>query len=333
MTSILLDEEHIYLDSDAATLRNGVFTFEISPPMKSNSHLEKTYMYLKQFSALNNLFCVKKQQFTIRRHRLTTGFNVVHDADFNFNCTDKNFNTVQELCTYLNGKTYPKHPDGTESNYILDVHDEDYGEGLTEVPKLEFLYDAYSGVVKVDRKDTLGTRYYEFVGDIFFGTLNFPEEISFNSQSVYEQISFYVSTKAVNLYRGLHNVYLTCDKVYNSNMNSAGDVPNRLNKIVIKSNFGEYIQWTAKRPVLKYELSGSNLNQLKFQLIDDDGNVWEPNRFFLTLVVELHKPVMHHPNYWLANPSTSLIVEHDRSRHPPIKYLKPNEGCPEIHVR
>ena len=89
-----------------------------------------------------------------------------------------------------------------------------------------------------------------------------------------------------------------------------------------------YVTYDSNLPVQKNELDKHTTTQFTLKLVDNNGFPFIPDRFFFTIHVEILEPVIEKINYWTDEKGT-LLAEQERSRHPPIRYLKPNdERCP-----
>lgn len=342
MTSIITQEIQVYLDSDSATqgttnlsqTSDGNYTFQISPPIATKSHLEKNYIFLRDFSCLNTMANIPAQTFTVRVFSTGVG-EILYTRTFN----EQNITSIEELVAKLNAKFSPG------SMHITDENDEDYGNGTTNVPHLGFNYDKGTGIVTVkdDAAGTPPTRFFKCVGPVF-DLLNFPDDfvtgatlISPTSEflrtrgKTIGEINDHVSSQPpVNLYK--QNLYLTCNQLLDSNPHTNNEVPNKLQKIKIDVDYGSYLQYQATQPVMKCHLIGQVINQLTFRIYDDDYNLFKPDRFFLTIAMETHKAIVEHPkSYWVKDTTNSLIQEQYDSRHPPIDYQHPNDRCPQTN--
>ena len=125
----------------------------------------------------------------------------------------------------------------------------------------------------------------EFSGNLFSKMLRFTV-----NQSV---VSTEISAGEVDIHRSTHNVYMSIGEVANNtrDVGTAAGKGNRIAKIPVVTKFGAYVVYQAVEPVQKSPVENSLLNQLNIQLFDDDGNVYEPDRFTITLALEIAVPV------------------------------------------
>jgi hypothetical protein len=288
----------------------GTYEFMLEPPLINENNTDKKYIYLKSFSSMNTLHNVLEQSFTITKIYNQTEYD--YPRTFKKKC----YSVIEELIYDLNIKS--SSIDG--SDYITNKKDEDYLDGMTSVPKLTFVYDKKTNKILTKYENIEGVPvFFRLTGQIF-DLLNIPSTI-LSENSI-------LSEKPINLFRSLHNINITCNQISTTHNRSENNIPNRLMKLVLKRNYGEYIQMTAKHPITKYELNSQSVNKLSFKLYSDDAEIWEPDRFFLSIVIESHKPIIHHSNYWIENPETTLIRESETFRNPPFLQNRDNTNCP-----
>ncbi len=125
----------------------------------------------------------------------------------------------------------------------------------------------------------------EFSGNLFSKMLRFTV-----NQSV---VSTEISAGEVDIHRSTHNVYMSIGEVANNtrDVGTAANKGSRVAKIPIPTQFGAYIVYQAQEPVQKSPVENSMLNQLNIQLFDDDGVAYIPDRFTITLALEIVVPV------------------------------------------
>ena len=125
-----------------------------------------------------------------------------------------------------------------------------------------------------------------FSGNLFDKMLNFTVNEASPSSGM-------ESTHEVDPHRGTHNIYMSIAEVANNtrDVGTAANKGSRIAKIPITTEWGAYIVYQAADPVQKSPVENSMLNQLNIQLFDDDGNAYVPDRFTITLALEISVPV------------------------------------------
>ncbi len=125
----------------------------------------------------------------------------------------------------------------------------------------------------------------EFSGNLFKKILRFRvNEVVVGSET---------SAGEVDLHRSTHNVYMSVAEVANNtrDVGTAANKGSRIAKIPIATQFGAYVVYQASGPVQKSPVENSMINQLNIQLFDDDGVAYIPDRFTITLALEIVVPV------------------------------------------
>jgi len=243
---------HIYLDSDSGKKSGNVFQFPISPTIEVQFP-QRGNLYLKEFSGINNLYNVNTNNQT---NSITVGATT-HTTGIGGipEIPPGNYSTLQELLDRVN----------TTFTGIVT---------FTIVP----------GTIKV-QAEHVSNSDFTLSGPLFEKMLRF---------TVNEQVtSPHVSKGEVDIHRATHNVYMSVAEVANNtrDVGTASGKGNRIAKIPVTTQFGAYVVYQASGPVQKSPVENSLLNQLNIQLFDDDGNVYEPDRFTITLALEIMVPV------------------------------------------
>ena len=157
----------------------------------------------------------------------------------------------------------------------------------------------------------------EFSGNLFSKMLRFTV-----NQSV---VSTVISAGEVDIHRSTHNVYMSIGEVANNtrDVGTAANKGSRVAKIPITTQFGAYIVYQAQEPVQKSPVENSMLNQLNIQLFDDDGVAYIPDRFTITLALEIVVPVQ--TDY--KNQITSMPGPYSTSKMQPVLGTRHYQSC------
>ena len=313
-THRVVSEREIYLDSDYASYeRSHEFEFKLDPPVQTDMN-QKAYISVRHFSCLNTLknITIDRRQFAVAR--LVNGVSLTYNREI----PEGHLETGQEFADMLNRKFYPKDAQGNPTATIEDTLDSDFGKPSAYV-QFTWLQEKQHMLVEIVDTATAGAGNLTLYGEIF-ELLNF--EVNTNLLLSGE------STAPVDVNREVHSLYVTCKEVTENHVNTANDIPNRIIKIQNTAPYGGYITYDSNLPVQKNELDKHTTTQFTLKLVDNNGFPFIPDRFFFTIHVEILEPVIEKINYWTDEKGT-LLAEQERSRHPPIRYLKPNdERCP-----
>ena len=180
---------------------------------------------------------------------------------------------------------------GTPISRSLDIGNIKTGDALRV--KLDALFGSVANVVFTWNKETLkmtavhsSNAVMTFSGNLFEKMLNFPVNEQLPTAGI-------ESSHEVDLHRATHNVYMSIAEVANNtrDVGTASNKGNRIAKIPITTEWGAYVVYQALEPVQKSPVENSMLNQLNIQLFDDDGNNYVPDRFTITLALEIAVPV------------------------------------------
>ena len=179
---------------------------------------------------------------------------------------------------------------GTTNPQTLDLGNITKGEDLATQLTSKFqpasnVVFAWSDVtLKLTATHNSGTAM-TFSGNLFEKMLNFTVGDSVASP--------HTSSHEVDIHRGTHSIYMSIAEVANNtrDVGTAANKGNRIAKIPITTPWGAYIVYQALEPVQKSPVENSMLNQLNIQLFDDDGNNYVPDRFTITLALEIAVPV------------------------------------------
>lgn len=298
----VVKEDFIYLDSATAKMTpQGTFLFNLKPSIQA-SGIERNYIYLKQFSALNTLNNINSSTFTV--HRKVSGVETPYHRTFDIGA----FNSVKDLCLALNEKFQPKDGGST-------VPTSDKRDGGEAVPFVKFTYDETTCLVSAVQKDGYEIRLEGEVFDLLNLRIN--------------TISSWISMDTVDIWRAIANIYVSCNQIADAHTQTSVNIPNRLIKVQNRTNYGQYLQYEVELPIQPKELEPQMCNQLELRLYNEDGMTWFPERFLITLCRQVRKPVVkHQETYWVQDPSKTLLKADYESRKPPIKRFLPNDECP-----
>jgi len=298
----VVKEDFIYLDSASAEMTpQGAFMFNLKPSIQATG-IERNYIYLKQFSALNTLNNINSSTFTV--HRKVSGVETPYHRSFDIGA----FNSVKDLCLALNEKFQPK--DGGSL-----VPPSDKRDGTLAVPYVKFTYDEKTCLVSAVQKDGYEIR---LEGEVF-------NLLKLNVNT----LSSWISTEPVDIWRSIANIYVSCSQIVDAHTQTSVNIPNRLIKVQNRTNYGQYLQYEVELPIQPKELEPQLCNQLELRLYNEDGMTWIPDRFLITLCRQVRKPVVKHKEtYWVEDTSKTLLKEDYQSRTPPIRRFLPNDECP-----
>lgn len=157
----------------------------------------------------------------------------------------------------------------------------------------------------------------EFSGNLFKKILRFTvNEVVVGSET---------SAGEVDLHRSTHNVYMSVAEVANNtrDVGTAANKGSRIAKIPIATQFGAYVVYQAQEPVQKSPVENSMINQLNIQLFDDDGVAYIPDRFTITLALEIVVPVQ--TDY--KNQLTDMPGPYSTSKMQPVLGTRHHQVC------
>ena len=251
---------HIYLDSDAGRVIGNTYQFDISPTIEV-AFPQRGDIYLKEFSGLNNLYNIN---------------------------TSNQINTID-----VNGTSYtrilPIGHYGTLDEFVLMLNDTfgDVSDSGTTFTLLQNTNFPDVKTLKIQATNTSAgpsPQGLTFSGPVFEKILNFTVNTIVPSP--------HVSSKEVDIHRSQHNVYMSIAEVANNTRDVGTPLAkgNRIAKIPISTGFGAYIIYQALDPVQKSPVENAIINQLNIQLFDDDGFHYTPDRFTITLALEILVP-------------------------------------------
>lgn len=238
---------HIFLDSDSGKRAGNSIQFNISPTIEVN-YPTRGFLYLKEFSGINNLY--------------------------NINDSNKTNNVVITGTTA--GSPISLATGNCQSGTLLAA------KLTTAFPDVTFEFDETT--LKM-RATNASNASMTFSGNIFEKILNFK-----TNELV---VSGHTSLAEVDIHRSSHSIYMSIGEVANNtrDVGTAQGKGNRIAKIPIVTGFGKYIVYQCASPVQKSPVENSIINQLNIQIFDDDGNNYNPDRFTMTLALEIAQPV------------------------------------------
>lgn len=308
--SVLINESYLYLNSDNSTKKNDTFEFQLNPSISSD-RLERTYVYLKSFSAVNNLQQIDSTQF----HILRSDSSQPYIRSF----AEGSFSSPEELCLALNEKFCPLNGD----TFVNTIGDIDEGKA---VPFIKFTYDDTSCLItakstKVD--SNTGNLYnFDFQGKIF-------DLLKLEGVAIIE--NSYTSTEPIDIDRNISDVYISCAQLsdhYSIGVNN--NIQSVLSKIPVRTNYGGYIHFTKTLPIQPRELHSKNISKLSFKFLDNDGYIWSSlNRFNITICIQKRQPVVRErETYWQEDGFQKYLEAEQLSKKPPL--FAPNSKCPSF---
>ena len=252
---------HIYLDSDAGRKLGNTYQFDISPTIEVQFP-QRGDLYLKEFSGLNNLYNINTTNQTntidVNGTQYTRDLPIGHYA------------TLDEFVAMLNATFGDVADSGTNFAPVTNTN-------FPNVPTLKIqATNANAGPAPLG---------LTFSGPVFEKILNFSVGTIVQSP--------HSSSKEVDIHRSTHNVYMSIAEVANNtrDVGTPSARGNRIAKIPLSTGFGAYIVYQALQPVQKSPVENAIINQLNIQLFDDDGVPYTPDRFTITLALEILVPV------------------------------------------
>ena len=292
----------MYLDSDNAKRENlsNKYEFKVEPSIQTFSG-ETAKIYVKQFSMMNTLQNIRGTP--IERTLTVTTANVNDSND------EKEIAHQFPPSHYGNGTTFAQalndifYPTDANGNALAQNK---FGQNNLYV---KFTWDGFQQKMAFEYK---GTDHGQPNHYVYFSPnevinqkfLKFESSPSFQYHTGFSQ---YI----VDLNRDMHHLYISCDQVTSTHTRTANDISGRIYKVPVETAYGSYIQTHESEPIHKSKLDGNTSTTLSLSLFDDSGTFFHPDRFFLTLVIELHKK--NDKNVEMRHPFTN-----DISRHPPL---------------
>ena len=270
---------HIYLDSDAGRRSGDAYQFDISPTIEVQFP-QRGNLYLKEFSGINNLYNINESN---QNNTIT-----VNGTDYPRQLPVGNYATLDDMVAVLNA-TFQGAAD-SQTTFAV------------------FQNATHPNVASLKIQASNPGTNLQFSGPVFEKMLRF---------TVNEVVtSPHVSLREVDIHRATHNVYMSIAEVTNNtrDVGTAAGKGNRVAKIPITTRFGAYVVYQALEPVQKSPVENSMLNQLNIQLFDDDGHSYIPDRFTLTLALEIMVPVQ--TDY--QNQITDMPGNYSTSKRHPI---------------
>jgi len=252
------DTFHVYLDSDSAVKTGNTYQFPISPSIDIQ-YPQRGYVYLKEFSALNNLYNVDTHNNTLRVY-------------------------YQDPTTAV-----------LTNSGVLTLPVGHYATGVQLATALQALFPANTMNFQfVEGKMVAfhATQNFRFEGVIFSDMCLFEINATFIENAI-NSATVYTSTNEIDIHRGIHNVYVAIQEIRanNRDIGTAVGRGSRIAKLPVLTTFGQYIVYQAQSPVVKMTLDEVRINQLHITLFDDDGHHYEPPRFTLSLAIEVADPI------------------------------------------
>lgn len=301
----ILKESYIYLDSDKATKKlDDSYEFMLTSSINCVG-LEKTYIYLKQFSAVNNMHMVDDSSFFIKMADNTVQYQRTFDAG--------SFENIDTLISALNAKFCPD-----KDMTITSVNEPHSSDDNKPVPFVRFSYNAHTSIVTAE--SLTGVNFT--VGGKIFDLIKFDNAISGITH-------IFHSTEPVDINAYCADAYLSCEQLDN-NQYSLHNIPSVLYKIPLVCNYGEYLQHEIELPLQPKELSQKNVSKLTFKLFNNIGESWTSCiRFNMTLCVQIRSPVINYrDNYWTEANLSNFLEQEQLSKNPPLPVVK----CPEFFI-
>jgi len=237
------------------------YQFDISPTIEVQFP-QRGDLYLKEFSGLNNLYNIHTTN--------QTNTIDVNGTPYTRNLPIGHYATLDEFVAMLNATFGDVADSGTSFALVQNT--------------------SFPDVKTLKIQATNGSAGPAPLGLTFSGPV-FERILNFSVNTIVQ--SPHVSSREVDIHRSSHNVYMSIAEVANNtrDVGSASAKGNRIAKIPISTGFGAYIVYQALDPVQKSPVENAIINQLNIQLFDDDGVPYKPDRFTITLALEILVPV------------------------------------------
>lgn len=253
------DTYYVYLDSEqgdeVGDSLHKKYKFPLAPTLKTVSP-ERGSMYIKDFTIFNDFNNVN---YTNDTATITIG----SDAPVHLTLTHGHYNTGESLLNHI--KEIVKTAAGIE--------------------ELEWNFNPVTL-----KGDFSYTESLQFSGKIFTDIFNLEED------KIYAA-GLAISNKAVDINKHLHNVYVSVGEITTNSVTvgSARNIPNRICKIPIRSEYGGYVVF---QPIIPQRIPVLNtlLSTLTLQLYLDDGVTIESDKFTASVVIEITKPINPNPH-------------------------------------
>lgn len=283
------DTYHIYLDSNTATRTGNTYRFPISPSIDV-SYPQKGYVYLKEFSGLNNLHNVTDEN---------NSFRVYYQDPNTGQLTNSGLLTLG-VGTYATGD-------------LLAV-------ALTALfPQNTMTFEFQDGKMRAYHP----TLNFRFEGLIFSDLLAFATGDAYIENAT-TLATAYRSTTEVDIHKNIHNIYVAVQeiKANNRDVGTAFARGSRIAKIPILTEYLQYIVYQAQSPVVKMVMDEVRINQLHVDIFDDNGKHYHPPRFTLSLAIEIADPVKT-----MASNPLSMPDAYDFRKEQPVFNIATPQSC------
>lgn len=299
----LLKESYIYLDSDKAIKQNNdTYEFLLNSSINCTG-IQQAYVYLKQFSCVNNMSQMDESSFWIIRD---------DDTNLKYQRTFKSgsFDTIDALIIALNNKFFPNKG---ESTIVDEKHSPDHNQLC---PMIEFTYENSTNLVKAYSTTGISFSVYGKVFDL----LKFDNKFKIT----------HLSSEPIDINSFCTDAYISLDQLENSEQ-TVSNIPNILYKVPLTCDFGQYLHHEIMLPIQPKMFSSKNISKLCFKIFNNIGETWhECIRFNMTLAVQIRQPVIKlHKDYWTEANISNFLKQEQLSKNPP---LPPTSKCPEIFI-
>lgn len=253
----------IYLDSQNAVKNQNGYIFDLQPSI-SSYYGGIAKMYVKDFRC---------------KHTIANFYGNTDERRFSFQCISPSGDLGTEQ--HIEFEQNSNYTIGSQFAQILTNKFNNSGD-VNQNVKFEWL--EFSQKMSFECVGGLTGRTV-----IFFGNQVINQKYLKFDSTMTNKKSFGISTAPIDLSRDIHNIFISCDQVTPDVITTANDLPSRIVKVPVNSTYGSYISYTQTLPLHKSTLDSHTTNQLKLFLFTDNHKAFFPNKFVMTITVELYK--------------------------------------------
>ena len=267
---------HLYLDSDLAVSTGEKYKFSLQPSIES-FYGSKTKLYLKDFRA---------------KHTIGNFRGSLADRTFTLTCFNGTVSSSPQDIEFEENTNITKGEDFAQIlNNVFD------SSSTVTNERVHFDWDEYLQKMKFK---CVGTNTVLFQAS----TIN-TKFLKFNTTSTTTQG---VSRAQIDLCREIHNLFVYSDEVTPEVISTANEQAGIICKVPIDSSHGGYIDYQQTLPIHRSNLDKNTTNSLTISFKDDGGVAFFPNRFTITLCIELYKDPTKHElkNNYLSSQTVPL---------------------------
>lgn len=252
---------YLYLDSDNAELKESSYKFSLQPSIESY-FASKTSVYLKDFRSRHTIGNIRGSQeqrtFSLRCHY--SGKNESDPSQFIVFENNVSFTDGRTFAAFLNNKFNTS----TNTNENVEF------TWINYMQKMQFRASQPNTTVSFFQNEEINTKFLKF------------EAIPSSN------LRTGLSSSEIDLCTEIHSLYVYCDEITPEPVQSANEKTGVICKIPIDSRYGSYIDYNNELPIHKSSLDKNTTNHLTLSFMDDSGLHFKPNRFTITLCIEMY---------------------------------------------